>query len=87
MYSAAFSSDGKRIVTASADNTARIWDAVTGEQIDEPLTGHASGDVYSAAFSLDGKRIVTASDDMTARLWDAETGKPSASHSKAIRML
>ena len=43
--------------------------------------------MYSAAFSLDGKRIVTASDDMTARLWDAETGKPSASHSKAIRML
>ena len=76
--SAAFSPDGKRIVTASADKTARLWDAETGKPIGEPLRGHADT-VSSAAFSPDGKRIVTASDDKTARLWDAETGKPSAS--------
>ena len=73
--SAAFSPDGKRIVTASEDKTARLWDAETGEPIGEPLKGHADT-VYSAAFSPDGKRIVTASADKTARLWDAETGKP-----------
>ena len=73
--SAAFSPDGKRIVTASADKTARLWDAETGKPIGEPLTGHKDA-VLSAAFSPDGKRIVTASDDKTARLWDAETGKP-----------
>jgi WD40 repeat protein len=72
--SAAFSPDGKRIVTASDDTTARLWDAATGKQIRE-LTGHA-GIVLSAAFSPDGKRIVTASFGGTARLWDAETGKP-----------
>ena len=38
--SAAFSPDGKRIVTASADKTARIWDAATGKPIGEPLKGH-----------------------------------------------
>ena len=38
--SAAFSPDGKRIVTASADKTARVWDAATGEPIGEPLRGH-----------------------------------------------
>ena len=58
--SAAFSPDGKRIVTASDDNTARLWDAESGKQIGEPLTGHTDA-VGSAAFSPDGKRIVTAS--------------------------
>jgi WD domain, G-beta repeat len=66
--SAAFSPDGKRIVTASADETARLWDGETGKPIGEPLKGH-QGSVWSAAFSPDGKRIVTASEDKTARLW------------------
>jgi WD40 repeat protein len=75
VFSAAFSPDGKRVVTASDDNTARLWDAETGKQIGEPLAGHTDG-VARAAFSPDGKRIVTASWDRTARLWDAETAKP-----------
>ena len=73
VLSAAFSPDGKRIVTASGDRTARLWDAETGKQIGEPLKGH-DANVNSAAFSPDGKRIVTASGDGTARLWNAETG-------------
>ena len=73
--SAAFSPDGKRIVTASDDKTARLWDGEPGKPIGEPLEGHEDR-VVSAAFSPDGKRIVTASWDKTARLWDGETGKP-----------
>jgi WD40 repeat protein len=65
---AAFSLDGKRIVTASRDRTARIWDAATGEPI-AVLGGH-DGPVRSAAFSPDGRLILTTSDDKTARLWD-----------------
>ena len=68
MSSAAFSGDGKRVVTASRDNTARIWDAESGKEI-AVLKGH-TGSVSSAAFSGDGKRVVTASDDNTARIWD-----------------
>ena len=71
--SAAFSPDGTRIVTASWDDTARIWDANTGKEI-KILEGH-KGMVNSAAFSPDGTRIITASDDKTARIWDANTGK------------
>jgi WD40 repeat protein len=74
--SAEFSPDGKRIVTASEDNTTRLWDAETGQPIGEPLKAPGGGFVYSAAYSPDGKRIVTASLDKTARLWNAETGKP-----------
>jgi WD40 repeat protein len=62
VLSAAFSADGKRIVTGSADDTARLWDGETGKPIGEPPKGH-DGAVWSAAFSPDGKRIVTASSD------------------------
>ncbi|HYT47911.1 MAG TPA: TIR domain-containing protein, partial [Burkholderiales bacterium] len=67
--SAAFSPDGSRIVTASTDRTARIWDAASGKEI-AVLRGHEDT-VISAAFSPDGSRIVTASGDRTARIWDA----------------
>jgi hypothetical protein len=71
VWSAAFSPDGSRIVTASDDKTARIWDVATGQEI-AALRGHQDG-VASAAFSLDGSRIVTASHDKTARIWDVAT--------------
>ena len=69
--SAAFSPDGQRVVTASADKTARIWNTTTGALLTE-LKGHGDW-VESAAFSPDGGRIVTASDDSTARVWDIST--------------
>jgi WD40 repeat protein len=74
--SAAFSPDGSRIVTASDDKTARIWDAATAKEI-AVLRGH-EGSVNSAAFSPDGSRIVTASNDKTARIWDAAAAKEIA---------
>lgn len=69
---AAFTPDGHRIVTASADGTARVWDTLLGSQV-VCLSGHAAH-VYTAAFSSNGKRILTASGDRTARIWDAQTG-------------
>ena len=72
VVSAAYSPDGTRIVTASYDRTARIWDARTGAQL-AVLSGHG-GLVLAAAFSPDGTRIVTGSADKTARIWDTHTG-------------
>jgi WD40 repeat protein len=69
---AAFSPDGSRVVTASADGTARVWHATTGALL-FVLSGHTA-EVNSAVFSPDGKHILTASADHTARLWDASTG-------------
>jgi dipeptidyl aminopeptidase/acylaminoacyl peptidase len=74
--SAAFSPDGSRIVTASLDKTARIWDAASAKEI-AVLRGHGD-DVNSAAFSPDGSRIVTASEDKTARIWDAASAREIA---------
>jgi WD40 repeat protein/TPR repeat protein len=71
-----FSPDGRRIVTASEDGTARIWDAATGKSV-AVLSGHGEV-VHFAAFSPDGRRIVIASEDGTARIWDAATGKSVA---------
>jgi WD40 repeat protein len=67
--SVAFSPNGNLVVTASADGTARVWEAATGKPVAE-LLGHSKS-VNSASFSPDGKFIVTASDDATVRLWDA----------------
>ena len=67
VQSAAFSPDGRRIVTASRDKTACIWDAAGGKSL-TTLEGHSEW-VLSATFSPDGMRIVTASDDDTARVW------------------
>ncbi len=64
---AGFSPDGRLLVTASNDRTARLWSAETADEL-AILRGHTAG-VNHAAFSPDGRRVVTASDDSTARLW------------------
>ena len=71
--SAAFSPDGTRLLTASDDWNAYMWDGRTGKPL-VVLKGHTRS-VRLAAFSPDGTRIVTASDDKTSRLWNGRTGK------------
>jgi WD40 repeat protein len=69
-----FSPDGRRVVTASHDHTARVWEAGTGQPLGQPL--RHQGWVWQAVFSPDGGRVATASQDGTARVWDATTGRP-----------
>jgi WD40 repeat protein len=69
----AFSPHSDRVVTASTDNTARVWDAENGQPLTRPL--QHDGAVTDAAFSPDGDRVVTASADSTAQVWDATTGR------------
>jgi tetratricopeptide (TPR) repeat protein len=64
----AFSPDGARLVTASQDKTARVWDAQTGQQL--LVCKGDTAAVMSLAFSPDGMWLAMAS-GVTARLWDA----------------
>ena len=68
-----FSPDGKRLASANEDQTVKLWDAMTGQEI-LTLKGH-TGDVLSVAFSPDGKRLASASLDGTIKLWDAGTSQ------------
>ncbi|HZD58285.1 MAG TPA: BTAD domain-containing putative transcriptional regulator [Anaerolineales bacterium] len=69
----AFSPDGNLIATTDLDNTVKIRDASTGQEL-LTLSGH-TGQVMNLAFSPGGQRMVTTSLDGTARIWDTATGK------------
>ena len=84
VYDAEFSPDGERIATASADGTARLWDAHSGEPIGDPMVTRENGWVMTARFSRDGERLVIASFEGPvraytipavgfARVWDVPT--------------
>jgi WD40 repeat protein len=68
--SAAFSPDGSKIVTASADKTARIFDARQGNEL--AALSHPSP-VWDAAFSPNGAWLATAAEDAKIRIWDARS--------------
>jgi RNA polymerase sigma factor (sigma-70 family) len=88
----AFSSDGKSVATAGADQTVRIWDLATGRQmhkLDQP------GEVYGVAFAPDGKTLVTVCGGKTSmvvawavapgkELWRFGTGEASTSGAVAF---
>jgi WD40 repeat protein/transcriptional regulator with XRE-family HTH domain len=80
VWSAVFSLGDTRIATASADGTAKIWDAATGKELlsvegSSYGTGSEDGFVWYAALSPDGKLLATAGGDDIARIWDATTGE------------
>ncbi|HRE42665.1 MAG TPA: TIR domain-containing protein [Terricaulis sp.] len=75
VLSAEFSPDGKRFVTSSNDQTARVWDASTLQEVAvlrrEQVGARLS--IWNATFSPDSTQVATA--DISARIWDATTGR------------
>jgi hypothetical protein len=69
VLSVAFSPDGKRLASASVDQSVKVWDTATGQE-SISLRGH-SGRVWAVAFSPDGSRLASASEDQTVKVWDA----------------
>ena len=76
IYSVAVSPDGNRVVSGSADKTARVWDLRPGRPA-MTLSGHTD-EINGVAFSPDGTFIVTGGDDNVARIWNAATGAQRA---------
>ncbi|HYO73269.1 MAG TPA: CHAT domain-containing protein, partial [Archangium sp.] len=85
VHSAAFSADGKRMVTLSRDGSARVWNA-DGSPAGQPLQV-AGAKIGSAGFSPDGTRLVTGSTDGAVRVWTVEgapVGKPFEGHASPV---
>ena len=71
MERAGFSPDGRLVITAARDGTARIWDAASGAQraVLKPV-----GDYPTAVFNSSGDQVLTAGADSQATLWNPRTG-------------
>jgi WD40 repeat protein len=72
--SAAWSPDGKYVVTAASDDTLRYWEAATGRQIF--CSSRGQGASYDVAFAPDGKYVaaICGADD-PIRLFDFPSGR------------
>jgi WD40 repeat protein len=73
ILAAAFSPDGRRIVTGSRDQTAKVWDAVSGKELLTLKEGLQI--VLAVAFCPDSRRIATGGLDAMAKVWDATSGR------------
>jgi WD40 repeat protein len=68
----AFSPDGARLASGSADSTVKLWDARTGAIL-QTLSGQSGGGL-GLAFSSNGARLASGSFDGPVKLWDTKTG-------------
>jgi len=78
------------IATGSHDDTVRLWNPITGQQVGQPLTGHTDSVLAVTAVPLpDGRTLIaTGSNDRTVRLWNPITGRqigqPLTGHKDAV---
>jgi WD40 repeat protein len=83
VWAATFSPDGLRLASGGRDHAVWVWDALTGEPLGEPLTGH-DGVVCDVAFSPDGQLLASSSYDHTVQIWDGHTSERLVGHTDAV---
>jgi len=74
IYCVSFSPDGSKLVSASSDRTACIWDVATGANIGI-FRGHSAA-VYTVCFSGDGNKVASGSGDKSICIWNATVATP-----------
>lgn len=74
VYALAFSPDGRRMATASDDQTIQIHEVPTGKLL-QKLSGHTD-QIYVLSFGPNGEKLVAASQDKAVVVWDLQTAKP-----------
>jgi len=76
VYSLAYNADGSRLASAGGDNSVRLWDAATGDEIGH-FVGHSS-QVNAVAFHPEGKELASCGRDAVICFWDVESGEEAA---------
>ncbi len=76
VVSIAISPDSTRIASGSYDNTIKIWDAASGDEV-ATLHGHEAS-LRCVAFSPDATRVASGAQDKLIKLWDAASGEEIA---------
>jgi WD40 repeat protein len=61
-----FSTDGKRLASASEDDTVKVWDVTTGREV---LSRPSPRSVVDLGFTRDGKKLIAAGQDGITRVW------------------
>ncbi len=83
-----YSPDGRYFISASRDNTLRLWDAETNQALHPPMEGH-EGWVNTVTFSPDGRQVASGGVDGRVIVWDVVTGtpigEPLVGHTEEVR--
>jgi WD40 repeat protein len=70
---AAFTPDGKMLITGGAEGVVRRWNLATGDAIGSPIS--VGDSVLGIAVSRDGATFLTGTGNGVAKLWNTETGE------------
>ncbi|MBN1991084.1 MAG: HAMP domain-containing protein [Anaerolineae bacterium] len=75
VFAVAFSPDGQWLATGGIDQTVRLWDVATGQEVNRLIHPDAVGGV---SFSPDGQLLATIGGDLVVRMWETASGREVA---------